>query len=380
MFSFLFGRKRSSCRKKSRKPKRRCYTRRRKATPFNVPGSHCNALDESMCLSTPGCRYVKGGRGCGRKWNWRDYPSEASYTTGEIVPGSESYASQQSPVYANMGGEGEDVGDYAAEAGIQFFGRRRRRTRRTRRSNFGRKTRCDKGRRRRSRFRRSYVPGSSCNMKKKADCMANKYCHYVRGGQGCKYIQGGRDMEMSERMGMMGPATGPDVLPDLISFDFGRRRRTRRSGFGATASKNSDRMSNEQVGAGVMDFVKKCQSKQYTPLIGCVESALRFGRKRSCKRRSSRRINVPGSRCNKLKKGACAAAGCQYTKKGCRRKATYKARTVGYGKKRLPKAFVKKCRKYGVKTTKKVGRKRVQKSMSMLKKQLRKAMKRRARR
>jgi hypothetical protein len=86
-----------------------------------------------------------------------------------------------------------------------------------------------------------------------------------------------------------------------------------------------------EMGKSMRDFGDKCMKKGFKPQAVCIADSMRFGRRR------------------------------RYRK--CSRKG-----------KKLPKAFVRKCQKYGVKTTIKRGKKRIQKKMSVLKKQLRRAM------
>ncbi len=114
-----------------------------------------------------------------------------------------------------------------------------------------------------------------------------------------------------------------------------------------------------------------------------------FGRKRKStrKHRVRRRYNVPGSACNGLRKSVCQSnPNCAHTRRGCRRRGgtatkgvVYEGPSMQYGRK-LPKAFVKKCRKHGIKTTRKVGSRRVPKKMSVLKRQLKKKMRKHKRR
>ena len=70
-----------------------------------------------------------------------------------------------------------------------------------------------------------------------------------------------------------------------------------------------------------------------------------------------RRYNVAGSPCNKIDK--------RRKVKSSRRKSVRKP----------PAALLKRCRKYHIKTTKKVGKHRVYKSITVLKKLLKKKMK-----
>ncbi len=359
MFSFLFGakkRKKSRCSKK-RTTRRRSYFRR-----SNVAGSSCNIRKRADCLAKPFCNYVRGGQGC-------------KYIAGgrELEAGMGGMASP-APDFSMSGDE--NLGAFAEEAGISFFGRRRR---------CGRPR---KVRRRRPYFRRSNVAGSSCNIRKRADCLAKPFCNYVNGGQGCKYIPGGRQLEAGMSGGMGAPASDFSMSGDEdlgafaeeagIAF-FGRRRRRCGSRkprrYNVSGSSCNRLRKNACKSAGCTYTKRGCRRKATYKLR---ESS--FGRRKCVRRRrkSRKMYNVKGSSCNSLKKAECKAAGCTYTKRGCRRKAVYKLRDVsksGFGKsKKLPKSFVKKCRKYGVKTTMKRGHKRVQKSMSVLKKQLRRAM------
>ena len=114
-----------------------------------------------------------------------------------------------------------------------------------------------------------------------------------------------------------------------------------------------------------------------------------FGKRR-------RRYNVAGSACNKLKKRVCQSSpNCSYTRRGCRRRSgtksgamVYQGPSLAFGKRRRkvkstrrkvkstriksvrkpPAALLKRCRKYHIKTTKKVGKHRVYKSITVLKK------------
>jgi hypothetical protein len=429
MFSFLFGRKKKrTTRRKTTRKRAPCRRRFRRS---NVAGSSCNIKSRSDCLAKPFCNYVRGGQGC------------------KYIPGGRELES------GSMGGmvsaEPEDI---FHDASSDIFGADEPLTM------FGRKKRCDAGKKRRKtrrkrscrirRFSRANVPGSSCNSWNRETCMTKPFCNYVRGGQGCKYIAGGRELEAG--MGNPGgnifipdqeiaPTMGGIFGADADSFTaFGRRRRCR--------SRRAPRRYNV-VGSPCNRLRRgKCAAS------GCSYT------KRGCRRKATyklrgmsfgaRRYNVAGSSCNKKKKADCKSSGCTYTKRGCRRKAVYKLRTpkaakvskrksskrkskaakaaseehprtgdvcrkrsryncqsnpnckntksgcrrkhgvksaglkysgpvrpTAFGKRRackLPKAFVKKCRKYGVKTTLKRGHKRVQKSMAVLKKQLRRAM------
>jgi hypothetical protein len=106
-----------------------------------------------------------------------------------------------------------------------------------------------------------------------------------------------------------------------------------------------------------------------------------------------RRYNVSSSSCNRLKKKTCRSnPNCNYTKRGCRRRkrtksgAIYQGPSLAFGKRRRktvhrkavrkpPAALLKRCRKYHIKTTKKVGKHRVYKSVTVLKKLLKKKIK-----
>jgi hypothetical protein len=96
--------------------------------------------------------------------------------------------------------------------------------------------------------------------------------------------------------------------------------------------------------------------------------------------RRARRYRVSGSACQGLRKKVCKASGyCTYVKRrGCRRSAGARAAGLAFGKKRkvykrsskkkLPAKIRKLCRKLKIKTTKKVGGRRVTKKISELKK------------
>ena len=107
------------------------------------------------------------------------------------------------------------------------------------------------------------------------------------------------------------------------------------------------------------------------------------------KRRKLRRYNVADSPCNKLKKRVCRSSpNCSYTRRGCRRRSgtksgamVYQGPSLAFGKRRRkvkstrrksvrkpPASLLKRCRKYHIKTTKKVGKHRVYKSITVLKK------------
>jgi hypothetical protein len=457
MFSlFGFG----ACKKKKRVVRRRKPCRTRRFRRSNVAGSSCNIKKKADCLANQYCNYVSGGQGCKYIPGGRDLEMAA----GGMMPTTPSSAPSVS-----MSGD-EDLGAYADAAGITFFGR---------------KTRCDKGKkrrrvtrrktpcRRRPYFSRANVPGSSCNIENEEDCFANPYCTYAKGGQGCRYLPHGRQMEMDAGGMMSSPSSAPSVSmsgdEDLgayaeaagITF-FGRRRarkcsvprrrrtcrrRSTKRRYNVSGSPCNKLRKGACYSAGCTYSKRGCRrSATYKP-----RAVTAFGRRCSSSRR---RYNVAGSPCNKLRKGACKTAGCTYSKRGCRRSATYKPRTPGaarksyskarkpaarksaarsysrpasgdsrtgsdacrlrknekdcgsnpnciytasgcrrkggvgskgdvyegpsrengYGRKKLPKAFVKKCRKYGIKTTRKVGRKRVPKSMTDLKRQLKRAM------
>jgi hypothetical protein len=359
MFSFLFGAKK---RKRSRCSKKRT-TRRRHFRRSNVAGSSCNIRKRADCLAKPFCNYVSGGQGC--KYIPGGRQLEAGMMGGMGAPASDF----------SMSGD-ENLGAFAEEAGISFFGRRRRRC----------------GRRRRPYFRRSNVAGSSCNIRKRADCLAKPFCNYVNGGQGCKYIPGGRQLEAGMSGGMGAPASDFSMSGDEdlgafaeeagIAF-FGRRRRRCGSRkprrYNVSGSSCNRLRKNACKSAGCSYTKRGCRRKATYKLR---ESS--FGRRRRrCGSRKSRRYNVSGSSCNSLKKAECKAAGCTYTKRGCRRKATYKLRDVsksGFGKSKTPKALARQCRSHGIKLTMKRGSKRVQKSVSVLKSQLRRVMKKSHRR
>ena len=127
-----------------------------------------------------------------------------------------------------------------------------------------------------------------------------------------------------------------------------------------------------------------------------------------------RRYNVKGSPCNKLRRNVCKSSpNCSYTKRGCRRRKGTRGKVVyegpslsafdkrrkrmsliafgkrrkrmslsAFGKRRksrkhykLPKKIVKLCRKLKIKCTKKVGKHRVYKSLTDLKRMIKKRMK-----
>jgi hypothetical protein len=135
-----------------------------------------------------------------------------------------------------------------------------------------------------------------------------------------------------------------------------------------------------------------------------------FGKPRkSARRKIKRRYNVPGSPCNRLRKNKCRSKrGCAHTKRGCRRakgilggsiyegpmlpspvstpEYMKEAAELMFGKKRRaprrktsrkgrssrkpPSAIRKMCKKLKIKITKKVGGRRVYKSLALLKKQI----------
>ena len=283
MFSlFGFG----ACKKKKRVVRRRKPCRTRRFRRSNVAGSSCNIKKKADCLANQYCNYVSGGQGCKYIPGGRDLEMSAG---GMMSTPSSAPSSVPSISEVAMSGD-EDLGAYAEAAGITFFGR---------------KTRCDKGKkrrrvtrrktpcRRRPYFSRANVPGSSCNIDNEEDCFANPYCTYAKGGQGCRYLPHGRQMEM-DAGGMMStstPSSVPSVSEVAISGD-------------------------EDLGA-------------YAEAAGITFFGRRRARKCSAPRRRStkRRYNVAGSPCNKLRKGACKTSGCTYSKRGCRRSATYKPRT-----------------------------------------------------
>jgi hypothetical protein len=113
-----------------------------------------------------------------------------------------------------------------------------------------------------------------------------------------------------------------------------------------------------------------------------------FGKKRM--------YNVKGSPCNRLTKRICKGnANCTYTKRGCRRRSgTVKDKLVYYGPnlqfgkrrrrkgckskgptKKLPAKIRKLCKRLKIKTTKRVGGRRVCKSIKTIMKQIKKRMK-----
>lgn len=122
---------------------------------------------------------------------------------------------RSAPDFQMTSGGDEDLGAYAAEAGIEFFGRRRRRkTRRVRSSMFGNYDMTKKscyGRRRKTRRvrrRRYNVAGSGCNKLKKRICRSNPNCTYTR--RGCRRRKG----TATKGVVYQGP-----------SLQFGKRRR-----------------------------------------------------------------------------------------------------------------------------------------------------------
>jgi hypothetical protein len=279
MFSFLFGRKKKrTTRRKTIRKRAPCRRRFRRS---NVAGSSCNIKSRSDCLAKPFCNYVRGGQGC------------------KYIPGGRE-------LEGGMGGmvsaEPEDI---FHDASSDIFGPDEPL------SMFGRKKRCDAGKKRRKtrrkrscrirRFSRANVPGSSCNSWNRETCMTKPFCNYVRGGQGCKYIAGGRELEAG-----MGNPGGNIFIPDQeIASTMGGI-------FGA---------DEPTMGMSPEDRQEAGRSG--------------FGRRRRCRsRRAPRRYNVAGSPCNRLRRGKCAASGCSYTKRGCRRKATYKLRGMSFGARR----------------------------------------------
>ena len=117
--------------------------------------------------------------------------------------------------------------------------------------------------------------------------------------------------------------------------------------------------------------------------------SLEFGKK-------VRRYNVSGSQCNRLKKRVCRSnPNCAYTKRGCRRRSgtvskglVFEGPSLQFGKKRRktvrrkkssakkpPAKICKLCKLLKIKTTKKVGGRRVYKKISDLKKQIKRKLK-----
>jgi hypothetical protein len=83
MFDFLFGKKRTCKRKPTRR--RRCGSKR-----YNVAGSPCNKLKQKQCKSKKGCSYVRR-RGCRRSKgfsNWWETGAMPGYTpVSGVSPG-----------------------------------------------------------------------------------------------------------------------------------------------------------------------------------------------------------------------------------------------------------------------------------------------------
>ena len=192
----------------------------------------------------------------------------------------------------------------------------------------------------------------------------------------------------------------PSIATDL---DFGKRRRPRSACTGLR--------KNVCNNSSTCKYVKKrgCRRKNikagYTMSgnddLGSYADAAGitfFGRRRTTVRR--RRYNVKGSPCNKLRRGVCKSnPNCSYTKRGCRRRrgtskglvyqgpslssfGRRKARKVHKARRsrkvrKLPKKIVKLCRKLKIKCTKKVGKHRVQRSLTDLKRMIKKRMKNR---
>uniref|UniRef100_A0A6C0B0A0 Uncharacterized protein n=1 Tax=viral metagenome TaxID=1070528 RepID=A0A6C0B0A0_9ZZZZ len=162
---------------------------------------------------------------------------------------------------------------------------------------------------------------------------------------------------------------------------------------------------------------KKCQARRgtegvneiyYGPMgpsgsvtpasVAAAEAAeLMFGRRRRFAGfGKKKRYNVTGSGCNRLRKRVCKSnPNCSYTKRGCRRRSgtatkgvVYEGPSLAFGKKRkvhrrkgckskkLPAKIRKMCRRLKIKTTKKVGSRRVCKSLSSLKKQIARKLRR----
>ena len=364
MFS-LFGLKR----KKTRRPRR-----------YNVPGSPCNKLRKNVCHSNPNCSYTK--RGCRRRkgtsggslYEGPSLPS-GDYTAPSDIGVARSWnpswgpSPQSGPEFTASGDD--DLGAYGDEAGISFFGRRRK----ARQMGFGGMMSPDAfgtyfGYRRKATKRRSTKRKSSTkrrttkrksSTKRRTTKRTYKPRRYTRRAYKPRRRSSGRTSiaAIQSRMDALNKKYGvlPDGTPDPTVPDY---------------KMNDD---DEDLGA-------------YAEAAGITF----FGRKRK-----ARRYNVPGSACNGLKMRTCRSnPNCSYARKrGCRRRGgtatkgvVYEGPSLQYGRKRhcvrrktkkcrkLPKAFVKKCRKYGIKTTKKVGNRRVPKKMSVLHKQLKKAMRR----
>jgi hypothetical protein len=322
MVSFYFGRS-------------RCVRPRR----YNVPGSHCNKLKKRTCKRTSGCSYTRR-RGCGRRVGPKVYSPDNSDFSSYVSNAPYSMPAPAAEPEYSLSGD-EDLGSYADEAGITFFGRRRRRssfgarrstrrrsTRRktTRRRSTRRKTTRRKVSRRKTTRRRStrrkvsrrkhtrrYKKSSrsGCSMLKKSSCEASSMCEYVK-RRGCK-----RKMVHKSHPGY-----------SMKSMD------------------DDDNLAAYDAEAGFTWMGRK--------------------------------------KCPKGKRGAkCRAARRRYRKKAHRKaKRSHRKgkrshrRKSSFGKtcRKLPKSLVKKARKAGIKTTKKVGSHRVQKSMSLLKRQIARRM------
>lgn len=195
---------------------------------------------------------------------------------------------------------------------------------------------------------------------------------------------------------------GPETKPQTWGYDLLNNVKN----YGVDKTKNI----SAKAGKSIYDISKAMGSTQNA---GEGEPLMLFGRRRNrfCGKCNQ---NHFGSKCSRMPNNEMCtnymtpggSYPCFSTEQGCRRrwdktsrhqsytKQTSKSSIVrnimggnvsSFGKKRklvkrsikkLPKAFVKRCRKYGIKTTKKVGSKRVQKRMSVLKKQLKKAMRR----
>jgi hypothetical protein len=352
----------------SRRGGRKCAPRRPRYRKYNVPGSPCN-LTMEQCKTYPGsvnCQYVKY-RGCRRR------PKQLSYPWDSMNPSGRDDLNELSGVNLPIRGD-EPLGDYASEAGITFFGRRR----------GGRK--CAP---RRPRYRKYNVPGSPCNLKMQ-QCKTypgSINCQYVK-GRGCRrrpkqqpyswdsMNPSARD-DLNELSGVNLPIRGDEPLGDYaseagITF-FGRRRgrprrcrrapRKRRINSKSACNRLKKKDCRSTPGCSYVSGRKRygCKRKPQklpyswdtalaTPMMppgftsGSTSGSIRdplfdympgqpaaFGLRRCKRAPAKRRINSK-SPCNKLKKKDCKAKpGCGYVSSrkryGCKRKPVYAKRS-----------------------------------------------------
>uniref|UniRef100_A0A6C0AY84 Uncharacterized protein n=1 Tax=viral metagenome TaxID=1070528 RepID=A0A6C0AY84_9ZZZZ len=149
------------------------------------------------------------------------------------------------------------------------------------------------------RSRRYNVSGSGCNGLRKRVCMSNPNCSYTK--RGCRRRKG---------------TATKGVVYEGPSLQFGRRRPRRRYNVpGSPCNKLRKRVCRSNPNCS---YTKRgCRRRKGTRKGLMYEGpSLMFGKKKR-----SRRYNVPGSSCNKLRKRVCKSnPNCSYTKRGCRRR------------------------------------------------------------